>query len=320
MTQNIQNSIIVTGHSNGTVNFWSPNYNSEPVVKMLTHPNSVTNVVIDNSGNYLTTTGVDKKMKVYDLRNTYEQVFEYFTPSQVYSLAISQKGLLAVGNKSVVEIWKNHSLSKQQKPYLKHHFENKQIYPNSMQFINFEDFLGIGTNNGYTQLSIPGSGEPNFDTYENNPFESKNQRKNNQIHKLLEKIPYTMININSESLINTIDYRDKNVVNQEKKNEIKFKSEEKYNEYKKKEKKKMRLKSKEKHKEIVKNLDKNNEKRNKLRAKMEINNEKIQQERKAISNEISVLKKIDQNDFNPELYLDNDDDEDNNDIDSSNIE
>ena len=55
------------------------------------------------------------------------------------------------------------------------------------------------------------------------------------------------------------------------------------------------------------------EKRNKLRAKMEVNQEKIKNEKKLVANEISVLKKIDDNDFNPELYLEDDNiDNDNN--------
>lgn len=305
MSQNPQNSVIVTGHSNGTVNLWTPNYSGEPVVKLLAHPNVVNHVVVDMKGNYITTTGVDKKMRVWDLRNTYSQVFDYYTPSLVQSLSISQRGLLAVGSSSIVEIWKDHSVQKQQKPYLKHHFNNKQTYASSLKFINFEDFLGIGTNFGYSQILVPGSGEPNFDTYENNPYETKNQKRNSEVHKLLEKIPYTMIHLQGEALVNSIDHNSKNVKNQLTKNEIKEKSEALF---KSERKKKMRLSNKEKHHEILKNFDKAQAKRNRLRAMMEINHGKIQNEKAIVKDELKVLKKIDENDdFDPEMYLNEDD-------------
>jgi len=297
MTQNIQNSVITTGHSNGTINMWTPNYGSEPVIKLLAHPTTINNICIDYTGTYLTSVGTDKKMRVWDLRNTYNQVFEYFTPQQAQSLSISQKGLLAVGVGSVVEVWKDHCKIKQQKPYLKHHFINKQTYANDLKFINFEDFLGIGTNMGYTQIVIPGSGEANFDTFEANPFETKKQKRNSEIHKLLEKIPYTMINLHSEALVNSIDTRSKDVIDKEKQNEIKLRAEQII----KKEKKKMRLKHKERHNEIINNFDKQQQKRNKLRNIMEQNYEKIKNDKTVITDNLKVLDKL--NDFNPELYL-----------------
>ena len=47
----------------------------------------------------------------------------------------------------------------------------------------------------FSSIIIPGSGIVNFDTLENNPFETKNQKKEKEIKILLEKIPYNMINI-----------------------------------------------------------------------------------------------------------------------------
>ena len=119
MTHNPQNSVIITGHSNGTVNMWTPNFSSEPVVKILAHPCSITNIKTDFSGKYLYTAGVDKKLKIWDLRNDYSQAFDYFTPHQAQSLAVSQKGLVAIGYKSVVEIWKDMNKTKQKKTLFK---------------------------------------------------------------------------------------------------------------------------------------------------------------------------------------------------------
>ena len=114
-----------------------------------------------------------------------------------------------------------------------------------------------------------------------------------------------MINLNSEALVNSIDPRSKSVIDQERKNEIKLKSEELMKNEKKKNK--MRLSHKEKHDEILKNFDRHQQKRNRLRVLMENNHEKIKNEKSQVSDELKVLNKI-QDSFDPELYL-NDDEE-----------
>jgi U3 small nucleolar RNA-associated protein 7 len=43
----------------------------------------------------------------------------------------------------------------------------------SLNFVPYEDVLGVGLDQGYSSLVIPGSGEANFDAYEANPFATK---------------------------------------------------------------------------------------------------------------------------------------------------
>jgi U3 small nucleolar RNA-associated protein 7 len=40
----------------------------------------------------------------------------------------------------------------------------------AVKFLPFEDVMAIGHDQGYSQIVIPGSGEPNFDAFEANPF------------------------------------------------------------------------------------------------------------------------------------------------------
>ena len=47
---------------------WSPN-SKKPLVEMLAHKSSVLGVAVDQSGTYMATTGLDNRMRFWDLRN-----------------------------------------------------------------------------------------------------------------------------------------------------------------------------------------------------------------------------------------------------------
>ena len=80
-------------------------------------------------------------MKIWDLRNSYKSLYEYYNPNPATCVTNSQKGLLAVSYNSVIEIWKDYALSKQKEPYMKHHFKNNKTKIKSLKFVNFEEFF-----------------------------------------------------------------------------------------------------------------------------------------------------------------------------------
>lgn len=298
-TQNPSNAVIISGHSNGLAQLWTPNYGSDSVVKIFAHPCAINSISVDVDGYSMVTCGCDSKMKIWDLRNTYKEIYEYFNPNIVSSSCVSQKNLLSISYGSTIEIWKDYSKEKQKEPYMKHHFKNNKTKTKDMQFIKFEDFLGVGTNNGFSSIVVPGSGIANFDTFENNPYETKNQRKQNEVRNLLEKIPFDMIALNPYQ-INKVDPRSKMIIEKEQKEENKKRAEELLKNQKKK--LKMRLKNKEKHELILKDFNKNQVTRGKLKAMIEIDDKKKSQEKSQIKKQVKILKTLAE-EFDPELYI-----------------
>uniref|UniRef100_F1KWN2 WD repeat-containing protein 46 n=1 Tax=Ascaris suum TaxID=6253 RepID=F1KWN2_ASCSU len=193
MTQNPSNAIIHTGHGNGTVQLWSPNIR-EPLVKMLAHKSSVRGIAVE--GNYMATTGLDRRLRIWDVRN-YKQLFVYVLPFGLSEVAFSQRYTIACAVGNSVQVFTDAHLGTAREPYLVH---NCRGIVSDLRFCPFEDVLGVGHQGGFTSLLVPGCGEANFNALHANPYESKSQRKEREVKQLLDKIQPELITLDTSEI------------------------------------------------------------------------------------------------------------------------
>eukprot|EP01112_Ceratiomyxa_fruticulosa_P013761 TRINITY_DN3886_c0_g1_i13.p1 TRINITY_DN3886_c0_g1~~TRINITY_DN3886_c0_g1_i13.p1 ORF type:complete len:720 (+),score=134.93 TRINITY_DN3886_c0_g1_i13:190-2349(+) len=193
MRHNPSNGVMLLGHNDGAVTMWTPNINS-PAVTILAHKGRVANIAIEKSGKYLATVGLDTSLKIWDLR-TYKELDTYYSPDKKYmsgftSVDISQTGLVSASCGNTAYVWKDVFTKRADELYMTYKAPSEI---RSLRFCPFEDILGVGHAKGFSSVLIPGSGEPNFDSMENNPFQTKKQRREGEVRSLLEKIPADMI-------------------------------------------------------------------------------------------------------------------------------
>lgn len=67
------------------------------------------------------------------------------------------------------------------------------LVPTTLEFCPYEDVLGIGSKKGFESILAPGAGEPNPDSWQYNPFQTKKQRAETEVRMLLEKAPVDTI-------------------------------------------------------------------------------------------------------------------------------
>ncbi|XP_010568220.1 PREDICTED: WD repeat-containing protein 46 [Haliaeetus leucocephalus] len=174
--------LLATAHSNGTVTLWSPTV-SEPLVRMLCHRGALRALVVDPTGTYMASAGLDRKLRLFDLR-TYRVLQELVLPQGAGHLAFSQRGVLAAACGDLVQVYKGVGKEVPPQPYLCHRPPRP---PHGLRFCPFEDVLGAGHSHGFTSILVPGAGEANFDALENNPYRSRRQRQEWEVKALLEK-------------------------------------------------------------------------------------------------------------------------------------
>jgi len=195
MTQNPNNAVICLGHSKGVVSMWTPNIR-EPVVRLWTHKQPLTSLAVDRSGTYMATSAMDRSMKIWDIRML-KCLLDYQLPHVPSQIQFSDRKLIGVSMENEVQIYKDACTKAVDYPYLKH-----KVWKNvrDIHFVPYEDLLGIGHASGFSSILVPGSGEPNYDALEVNPFQNKKQRREAEVKSLLDKIPAELISLNPRDL------------------------------------------------------------------------------------------------------------------------
>ncbi|PIN16949.1 hypothetical protein CDL12_10391 [Handroanthus impetiginosus] len=125
----------------------------------------------------MATSGMERKIKLWDLRK-YDVV--QTLPGNAYAMDFSQKGLLATATGSFVQILGDFSGSHDSSRYMGHSIA-KGYQIRKVLFRPYEDVLWIEQSMGWSSILIPGSGEPNFDTWVANTFETRKQKNEKEV-------------------------------------------------------------------------------------------------------------------------------------------
>lgn len=257
MKHNPTNAVSHLGHSNGVVSLWSP-ASGKALVSMFCHKAPVTDLAIDREGRYMATTGMDGYLKLWDLRK-FGNLHCYKLDHPGVSVDISDRGLIAVALGRSAHVLSHAFTQPQDTTYIKHtircpstafssggssvtssvHALASSIQATSVKFRPLEDVLCISHSHGLSTIVVPGSGEPNFDSFENNPFMNPKQRREAEVQSLLYKISHEMIGLDS-SFVGSVD-KDQNKLIEEHKQIFTNANQ---NELKKKEKNKKRGRNK----------------------------------------------------------------------------
>jgi U3 small nucleolar RNA-associated protein 7 len=135
----------------------------------------------------------------------FKEVNSYYTRAPASSLDISDTGLTAVAWNTSTTIWKDlFSETKVQQPYIAWGGEGKKI--ERVRWCPFEDVVGLGHDQGFSSVLVPGAGEANFDALEVNPYENTKQRQEAEVRALLNKIQPEMIALDP-NFIGKLDQR-----------------------------------------------------------------------------------------------------------------
>ncbi|CAD7971181.1 unnamed protein product [Amoebophrya sp. A25] len=82
--------------------------------------------------------------------------------------------------------------------YMRQDFHGSGSDVHQVRFQPFQDVLSVGTRKGLSQLLIPGAGTAQFDSQACNPYETKRQKREAEVHGLMEKLPWDMIVYNPQ--------------------------------------------------------------------------------------------------------------------------
>lgn len=196
MRQNPANGVLCVGGGKGVVSLWSPKVR-EPLAKLLCHSTPLSALAVNFNGQQLVTSGLENTVKVWDLRELSGPLAIYKFQKPVNHIDISQKGSMAFSFEKSCHIYDKIIYDDQPQIYLRHKADQ---HIQGLRFCPHEDVLGISSNGGFDSVLVPGSGYANFDAFESNPYQTKSQRRENEVHALMEKIPAEFITLDPTTI------------------------------------------------------------------------------------------------------------------------
>ena len=230
LKHNPHNAVCHVGHNNGVVSLWSP-ASGKALASMLCHRAPVSDLAVDREGRYMATAGLDGLLKIWDLRK-FSALHSFKLDRPASSVDISDRSMIGLGVGRHVQVLKDAFLRPGDVTYLKHSVRTpnaalssgagataaakallSSVQVGCVRFRPYEDVLCAGHSHGVTSMVVPGAGEPNYDTFENDPFMSSKQRREQEVQTLLHKLSYEMIALDP-SFIGSID-KDQATLQQE---------------------------------------------------------------------------------------------------------
>jgi len=172
---------------------------------------------------------MDGLMKVWDLRK-FGCLHSYKLDQPALDLDISDRGLVAMAVGRTVQVLQDVFSKPSDLTYLKHTVRtapastgvgitarvkalSSSLSVKSVRFRPLEDVLCCGHTNGVSSIIVPGAGEPNYDSFENNPFATTKQRRESEVQGLLSKLSHDMIGLDA-SFVGRVD-KDQTLVRAE---------------------------------------------------------------------------------------------------------
>lgn len=203
LEQNPLSAVLYAGHSNGVVSLWTPN-SPNAALRFLANRGPVAGVGVNprDGGRQMATAGLDGSVKLWDARMLGSgpvKEWSHYRPAS--DVKFSQRGLLGMSWAQHVSVYDPAKVLASTAisvpgPYLTNNFPRSE--PVQVAWCPFEDVLGAAHAKGFDSLIIPGAGEPNFDSTEANPFETKRAKREREVHSLLDKIQPDMITLDPD--------------------------------------------------------------------------------------------------------------------------
>jgi U3 small nucleolar RNA-associated protein 7 len=214
LKQNPYNAVMHCGHSNGVVTMWAPT-TGKALASIFCHKSPLTDIAIDREGRYMATAGLDGFMKIWDLRKM-DHLHSFRLERPGNSLDISERGVVGVGMGRKVQLLRDAFTRPYDVTYLNYELSTpnaalssgggitasskallSRVSVASVAFRPLEDVLCVGHTHGVTSFIAPGTGEPNFDSFEANPFHTIKQRREAEVQSLLNKLSPDMISLDA---------------------------------------------------------------------------------------------------------------------------